>query len=608
MAIAFSKLCSSMNQSATSLHGRVPFAVSFPDKSSLRVINPPLHSTPAILQALRSAWPRGTSSENKIDTSSYEFKLKGYSILKEDTFPRDSLIHILNILSSLDEAGFTLLASLSVTGVRHRIKDLWIFAGKDHPSPPASAHDATSSQTTRRAMPTPIVVADHQTAGLWNQFATHLEEDKQPFASQETNINDPRGVVNGHMREASSKVPKHAVLKKKQHVQETSQARSDDDQVDGGELVEPPPTDMTGIGAGQFDSSSKHSEVPARIIYSTPRPQPNVNEPNADHDLVSLENAATATQKHEDTKVVAGLAGAALITGAAVSQDEDRSKHKELDGPIAEPLQGSSPTALKGNPTGRESSADDPSDELLSAGIFRDTGHSSSPEHQHSTSSVPQAEITMPHPLVPLQGEGPTDNITTEGELFPTSPVKRPAGMKRQDTPIVPGGWLSTPAEEKIPADMEKGRPLPTPDIQIVPNHKPQASEGDGIRVSNVGILGSTHPTEYSPDVPAAYNLKGEGATNLFGEREMSSPKKVLEQEEAKVPPVIDDREKEVAKASDHEEPSSISGGSEYDRAEELPPGDKTVTPKRSVFKKIFHRHGRGPSESQDEAKRSGST
>jgi hypothetical protein len=79
LAIVFSKPHASLNHSSTSLPHHIPFAVSFPDKSTLRVINPPLHSTPAILQALRSAWPRGCSSENKIDGTSYEFKLKGYS-------------------------------------------------------------------------------------------------------------------------------------------------------------------------------------------------------------------------------------------------------------------------------------------------------------------------------------------------------------------------------------------------------------------------------------------------------------------------------------------------------------------------------------------------
>lgn len=57
---------------------RVPFALSFPSATVLRVINPPLNSTPAILQGVRSAWPRGVISEKNVADKCFEFKLKGY--------------------------------------------------------------------------------------------------------------------------------------------------------------------------------------------------------------------------------------------------------------------------------------------------------------------------------------------------------------------------------------------------------------------------------------------------------------------------------------------------------------------------------------------------
>lgn len=60
---------------------KVPFALSFTSATLLRVINPPLHSTPAILQAVRGAWPRGVVSEKKIGDASFEFKLKGYKCM-----------------------------------------------------------------------------------------------------------------------------------------------------------------------------------------------------------------------------------------------------------------------------------------------------------------------------------------------------------------------------------------------------------------------------------------------------------------------------------------------------------------------------------------------
>jgi hypothetical protein len=54
------------------------FAISFVSATGLRVINPPLSSTPAILQTVRASWPRGVISEKKLPDGPYEFKLKGY--------------------------------------------------------------------------------------------------------------------------------------------------------------------------------------------------------------------------------------------------------------------------------------------------------------------------------------------------------------------------------------------------------------------------------------------------------------------------------------------------------------------------------------------------
>lgn len=79
LAIVFARSHQPFDVTAATRSRQAPFAVSFVDKSTLRVISPPLHSTPAILQALRAAWPRGISAENKIAINCYEFKLKGYS-------------------------------------------------------------------------------------------------------------------------------------------------------------------------------------------------------------------------------------------------------------------------------------------------------------------------------------------------------------------------------------------------------------------------------------------------------------------------------------------------------------------------------------------------
>lgn len=78
LALAFSISESSLSQSTSLLPSaspeassleRVktnPFAISFVSATLLRVISPPLHSTPAILQAVRGSWPRGVVSEKKV--------------------------------------------------------------------------------------------------------------------------------------------------------------------------------------------------------------------------------------------------------------------------------------------------------------------------------------------------------------------------------------------------------------------------------------------------------------------------------------------------------------------------------------------------------------
>lgn len=146
------------NASASTLAhpGPMLFAISFPSSSLLRVIDPPLPLTPGILQAVRSAWPRGVTSEKKLGDS-YEFKLNGYKCecaihfsfvphadimflgFQENTFSVDSLQQTLSLLNNLDRHSFTLLTSLTL-GSRSRTRDFWVFKGplEESDSPPTS--------------------------------------------------------------------------------------------------------------------------------------------------------------------------------------------------------------------------------------------------------------------------------------------------------------------------------------------------------------------------------------------------------------------------------------------------------------------------------------
>ncbi|PCH33565.1 hypothetical protein WOLCODRAFT_160170 [Wolfiporia cocos MD-104 SS10] len=113
---------------------RTVFAISFVSQSVLRVVHPPLHSTPAILQAARGSWPRGVVAEKKLGDSTFQFKFRGNKIFQEDTFAADSLQQILTLMATLDTHAFTLLTSLTLTR-RSRKHDLWIFTGPSEGSP-----------------------------------------------------------------------------------------------------------------------------------------------------------------------------------------------------------------------------------------------------------------------------------------------------------------------------------------------------------------------------------------------------------------------------------------------------------------------------------------
>ncbi|KAI0348626.1 hypothetical protein BDW22DRAFT_1350871 [Trametopsis cervina] len=191
-----------MNGSALSLNQppRTPFAISFSSSTSLRVVGPPLHSTPAILTAVRGAWPRGVVSDRKVGDATFEFKLKGYKWFQEDTFPMDSLNHILGLLSALDGHGFTLLTSLSFTKPS-RVKDLWIFTGiSDDQSPPITP--TTSMFDPKRDMPPHSIIPGPSplSAGSERRSINRL-------VSPVVTPPNGNGHSNGHVRSASENTP-----------------------------------------------------------------------------------------------------------------------------------------------------------------------------------------------------------------------------------------------------------------------------------------------------------------------------------------------------------------------------------------------------------------
>ncbi|EJD55579.1 hypothetical protein AURDEDRAFT_109854 [Auricularia subglabra TFB-10046 SS5] len=168
----------------------VPFALSFVSDTVIRVVSPPLSSTPAILESIRKAWPRGVVSERKVGTNGFEFKLKGYGIFGEDTFYEDSLNNILRILASLSEHGFNLLTSLSFAPGRSNSKDIWIMVGMSD-SLPFPHGNASMPNMTLTLSP--------------DSSTTHLRKGSLDGRGRSRDeLLSPRAWSPGHMRNATA--------------------------------------------------------------------------------------------------------------------------------------------------------------------------------------------------------------------------------------------------------------------------------------------------------------------------------------------------------------------------------------------------------------------
>lgn len=170
----------------------VPFALSFVSDTVIRVVSPPLSSTPAILESIRKGWPRGVVSERKVGNNGFEFKLKGYGIFGEDTFYEDSLNNILRILSSLSEHGFNLLTSLSFAPGRSNSKDIWIMVGMSDSLPfPLSGGNASMPNMTLTLSP--------------DSSTTHLRKGSLDGRGRSRDeLLAPRAWSPGHMRNATA--------------------------------------------------------------------------------------------------------------------------------------------------------------------------------------------------------------------------------------------------------------------------------------------------------------------------------------------------------------------------------------------------------------------
>ncbi|KAJ7071232.1 hypothetical protein C8F01DRAFT_423353 [Mycena amicta] len=423
---------------------RIPFALSFTSQTMLRVIAPPLHSTPAILQAVRGSWPRGVVGEKKVGDNCFEFKLKGYKWFHEDTFATDSLRHILSLLSSLDAHSFSLVASISLTG-RSRVKDLWIFTGPASssvdslPDSPAPSILNGSHADFRRAVPgSPSHQMANSPSGQ-SQQSLHRRLATDPSPSSGVAI-----VQASHMRAATdspqsgSSSNRHSLLRK------------------------PAPRAQVPISVHDTDVPMAESE-PLRAIT----PPGSVEHAARTPDVFYSTSPLGATPPKEDSR---SQTPSSQRNGR--SDDRIPSLGSLSDSPS--PAPSPQPAVTPPNEEVPDFQAKDfpaGTPPILSPNAFRDSAFSSA---TNSTFDMP----------IPIKWTGLGRDSSSEG---------------RDSTgPVFPGGWQPTPIDEK-PEDLEdfeaeqRQQGLPTPEIQEVPvrvNSLDHQSGDVELRKSEAGLVG----------------------------------------------------------------------------------------------------------------------
>ncbi|CAE6469857.1 unnamed protein product, partial [Rhizoctonia solani] len=179
---------------ATSPSGRLTpdtvFALSFVTPTVLRVLHAPLHCTPAILQSVRSTWPRGVKNERKLGNGCWEFRLKGFGYFSAEKSDEALVPHVFALLRTFDTHAFKLIAGVPLGG-RSRNKDLWIFTAPGASKPPShttspSPHQPIPEESEKAYSPGPYTASPTVGTGGHAKFATDEPERTPPVAVTHT--------------------------------------------------------------------------------------------------------------------------------------------------------------------------------------------------------------------------------------------------------------------------------------------------------------------------------------------------------------------------------------------------------------------------------------
>ncbi|OCH96491.1 hypothetical protein OBBRIDRAFT_829917 [Obba rivulosa] len=473
LAIAFSKpvglstgVAQHLNGSTVTLTqpGVAPFAISFVSATVLRVIGPPLNSTPAILQAVRGAWPRGVGSEKKVGDVTYEFKYKGYKFFQADTFGTDSLHEILTLLKSLDSHGYTLLTSISLTK-RSRVKDLWIFMGPAEVSPfldSAAPSPANSSKELRRESASYPSMGTFAPLHDGSQLHARAASDTTPLTSSPLKPPGPQAIraQDNVLRKNSPKtqVPDNSPTYSTALLPGAIQVVPSDSTIS---------MDMTGVGSfhGRAGSKPRTPEVfyatsgaglryeynpwqatlmmasqpfdaeggEEQIVMTNSTPFPTTATVGSRQRGMSLENRTAGPTGPRAQPPRPRTASSPLSVPPAGERPPSREQQQAPEGGDTHSA-GSEVKRASSSPERDSVKPRNPTPPLLGPGIFRDSAFSSITGW---TADIPHLDEKKPA-LAGVQEE--------EGKRDEEQP---PALGRLSAGPAFPGAWAATPREEK---------------------------------------------------------------------------------------------------------------------------------------------------------------
>ncbi|KAG0709040.1 hypothetical protein DFH29DRAFT_354608 [Suillus ampliporus] len=493
------------HQTGLQIERRMPFAISFVSQTIMRVINPPLNATPAILQAVRGSWPRGVLSEKKTDNA-YEFKLKGYSWFHEDTFATDSLRHILSLLSSLDAYACSLAISLAING-RSRVKDLWVFTGPGTtetdpywPESPISQSGSMLDVRRSRRVSTP----EPQEVGmipssLHRKAATGPQHPPHGLPSSQTSPHHLRSVTESvTLPHLSTNLPPRAVpgipMRKpapRAQVPVSVDFDTQDDE-DRGQfrtsLASAVPSsceNMTGVG-----SMARNRFTSNPIYTATPGPFPDTDHPNED----AVHSSPPPDRHHRRPR---SRSPSPKRRVSALRPVSTRSKTPPLlrsHSPPRDPRTSSQP------PASHDISMNE-GPPLLSPGMFR---------MRDSAYSVNTVDTTDTSSGFKWTGLGRPDGIENIEEVH-----EEPSEEQTPRLPVLPGAWAMTPEEERpemssrmtdAPMADERGlhlehRRSPDKSLHDIDARvaSPELVSDQAVRKSEAGLIGMISPPRSSP-------------------------------------------------------------------------------------------------------------